>query len=1065
MKDWHCSPFFFDSSMSLRKSETSNRDPSKSLFSPILVFAFLMTFVLFGVVNFFAFWGVNADLKRSITEELENHNRLVSKAVLQFFIGKLHTVLLLEQYEPIQALLRECQNSCDVPEHPNYHTVVSMLRTVDKMHLEIDRIYQVEKNVGPEEITWLASVSGDFLLTQCILMDPDFVDDDGTPNPWITKNRPWYSYISKTRDIAFTDTYIDVQFHIPCVSIVKTIREPSPKNSDKVIGIVGFDIFLSTVDVIMQEAQNNKSGMSLLIDGNEIVIYHPSREFSPNAQLRNLGEGYDTIAREIEKETESKPEVVRSFLTNIEGVPSFVSYTRIAIPNVNWYIVSIVPQSEAERNVSNYFFRIIVAGSVDLLLFLFPIGLFFFLEQRKRKAVLEINKKLISAQETILMSEIKFRTLFNTTPSGLALYDPVVDETGTVIDLCFSEVNPALLEITGLSRKDLIGERISNAFAGIHVISEAFKNLNLFSLGKAALAGDSGVYQTFYPKKQTFQQLLIFETGTGQVASFISDDTERVKNEHVLQTMKSVIDNISEPVVWINPEGNIRYVNNAGSESLGYEPGSPPIGEKIWKFDVNLSPEKWKELIEQIEEKQTVRFRTEAKRKNGILFPVYVTINIVEHNEQRLIAACFRDMSEQIRRIEAEQTARAKSRFLDHMSHEMRTPLNGMLGMTYLLFETELTPTQKKYIESVKISGLQLLSIVEGILDFSELDAGTMNLCQTRFDVMEVIQSVIALTVEKLDEKDQEEKIGLSVKYATPIPRYLIGDKERLKQVILAMLDNAVKFTESGKISLIVVDEKSESHADESLCRLHIEIADTGIGISDKNMQQLFESFTIGDASFSRKYSGVGLGLVVAKKIVELMGGNIFVESKVETDCDIGGSRFWLVVPLPIDNKVLVASQEWTIPRKAIPANRDAIERVRDQIPAGSPRILVVEDNKINQLVISEILRKADYEFDVAGDGGLACEAVASKRFSLILMDCQLPIMDGFEATRKIRSMEMGMDERRPRHSGRIPIVALTANTMQGDEEQCLQAGMDAFCRKPIEPPQLIDLIKQLVNE
>ena len=1049
--------------MALHGNETTTQDQSKSFFSPILIFTFFLTFVLFGVVNFFAFWGVNTELKRSISEELENHNHIVSNAVLQFFIGKLHTVLLLDQYEPIKNLFKECQKSEEVLENPNYNAVISMLCSVDRMYQETDREYNAIEHIGSGEIIWLASVPGDFLMTQTILMDPEFIEDDGTPNPWITKKRPWYSYISQTRDIAFTDTYIDVQYQVPCMSIVKTVRDAFPESTDDLIGIIGVDIFLPTVNAIMQEAQANKSGISLLIDGNEIVIYHPYREFSLDGKLRNIGQGYDIIAREIENEADAASEIVRSFLTNIEGVPSFVTYTRIGIPNVNWYLVSIVPQSEAERAVSNYFYRFIIAGMADLLLFLFPIALFFLLEKRKRHAVLEFNKKLVIAQEATLLSEIKFRTLFNTAPSGLALYDPVTDDKGTVMDLHISEVNPALLELTGLSRDDLIGQRLSKAFAGIQVVSEAFRNLNLVMLGKAALSGNSGVYKTFYPLKQTFQRLLIFETGTGQVASFISDDTVRVKNELALQTMKSVIDNISEPVIWIDPDGSVQYANNAGSESLGYDTGSPPIGEKIWKLDANMTQEKWREFVEQIQEEQVIRFRTEAKRQDGILLPVHVTINIIEHNDTRMIAACFRDMSEQIRRIEAEQATRAKSRFLDHMSHEMRTPLNGMLGMTDLLADTELTATQKKYVELAKISGLQLLSLVEGILDFSELNAGKMNLRQTRFDAAELLDSIIAQATKKLDEVDQEGKIELFVKYATAIPLDLHGDRERLEQVILMLLDNAVKFTEHGKISLIVSDAKTEADHGDSLCRLRIEVADTGIGIPDEKMRQLFESFTIGDTSFSRKYGGAGLGLVVSKKIIELMGGTIHVESKSATGDNTGETRFWFVIPLSIDGDASLPTKEWTVPRIITPRDSAAAVNLRKETSSDAPRILVVEDNKINRLVVGEILQKAGYDYEVAEHGQLACEAVASKRFSLILMDCQMPIMDGLEATRKIRSMELGTDESKPCHSGHIPIIALTANAMLGDEEQCLQAGMDAFCSKPVEAAQLLEMIRKMI--
>ncbi|MCL2305717.1 MAG: hypothetical protein FWC43_10270, partial [Planctomycetaceae bacterium] len=365
-----------------------------------MIFTFLLILVLFVLVNFLAFWGVNANLKRSITEELENDVRITSNAVSQFFIGKLHTVLLLDQYEPIQNLLQQCQSVQDVLEHPNYRNVTSMLRSVDLMYLELDYMYNMEKHLSTDDIMWLASVPGDFLLTSSLLMAPDSVDDEGKPDPWVTKDRPWYPYISKTRDIAFTDTYMDIQFRVPCVSIVKTVRNKSAEHSDGLFGIIGFDVFLPAMNVIMRETQANKKGMSLLIDGKELVVYHPdpTREFSLDVRLRDLGKGYDFIADKIKQETDLKKDHFHSFLTEIEGVPSYVSYARVPIPNVNWHVVSIVPQSEAEQVVTSYFRRFIVAGIVDVFLFLIPVVLFFILEQRKRKAILETNRKLAIAQ-------------------------------------------------------------------------------------------------------------------------------------------------------------------------------------------------------------------------------------------------------------------------------------------------------------------------------------------------------------------------------------------------------------------------------------------------------------------------------------------------------------------------------------------------------------------------------------------------------------------------------------------------------------------------------------------
>ncbi len=670
------------------------------------------------------------------------------------------------------------------------------------------------------------------------------------------------------------------------------------------------------------------------------------------------------------------------------------------------------------------------------------------------------------AAETIQKSELKFRTIFNATPNGLALFDPVPGPDGKPVDFRYADVNPALEKINRLSRKELIGHHMLEFFDHVRVDSGKLNGEPLLTPCLLAMDGEPGTYTSCYEEHNSYQQLTIFKTETDQLAIFVTDDTARILDERALRTMHTVIDHISEPVVWLDHEGTIKYINEAGSEAFGFGKTERPFNQKIWLFDTALTPENWQAFNDKINREETVRFETTLKRKDGTAFPAHVVIDRMEQDGKRLFAACFRDMSEQVRRIEAEQTARAKSRFLDHMSHEIRTPLNGIMGMTALLSETELSTKQRGYIDLARASGKQLLSIVNGILDFSDINAGKIVLHPARFDFSGLLHSVVAQATEMLDPKDTDGKIEFAVKYATAVPRYLIGDMERLEQVALALLDNAIKFTERGKITLVVSNDGGEIRDAGTPCILRVEVTDTGCGISDEKMKQLYESFTLGDASFSRKYGGTGLGLVIAKNLVQLMGGAVYSESKADTGKGDGGSKFWFVVPLPIDGGSYLETKEWTAPRKYVPKHSNAPEPESPPVsgeadaPNDEPVILVVEDNKINRIVVGEILKNAEFRYEFAENGQIACDAVASKKFSLILMDCQMPVMDGFEATRKIRNMEAGTDEKKPGHSGRIPIIALTANAMKGDEDACLQAGMDAFCGKPTAAPRLLAVMR-----
>ncbi len=370
----------------------------------------------------------------------------------------------------------------------------------------------------------------------------------------------------------------------------------------------------------------------------------------------------------------------------------------------------------------------------------------------------------------------------------------------------------------------------------------------------------------------------------------------------------------------------------------------------------------------------------------------------------------------------AEEANVAKAQFLATISHEIRTPMNGVLGTTELLLDTPLMPSQRRLVQTAHLSATALLTLIDDVLDLSRMQASKLTLKPTTFELRALVNDAVDLMATTARDKP----IDFACTLAPELPERFEGDPVRLRQVLVNLLHNAVKFTERGRIAL---DVQHRGVVDGAV-RIRFEVRDTGIGIAADQFDSVFDAFTQVDASSTRKHGGSGLGLAIVKEIADLMGGEVGVDSRVDE-----GSTFWFEVPLGI----------------VVPANEAARGGAGD-VP--SARILVAEDDVVSQLVVATMLKKMGCAVDVVADGDAAARAASSVHYDLILMDCHMPEIDGFEATQRIRADVSGQ-------SAKTPIVALTADALAGDRERCLEAGMDDYMTKPVAATQLAGTVRR----
>jgi PAS domain S-box-containing protein len=669
---------------------------------------------------------------------------------------------------------------------------------------------------------------------------------------------------------------------------------------------------------------------------------------------------------------------------------------------------------------------------------------------------IQLRAELIQRQrlgEALGRSEEQFRGAFDFAAVGMALVG---------LDGRFLKVNRALCEAVGYAEEELLALRFQD-------ITHPDDLAGDLKLAQQLLDGEIDSYQFekryIHRDGRTVWIMLVgslVRDQAGHPVHFIAqirDVTAGKAAEQALRVSEAryrmLLDTANEGVWTIDAAGRTDYVNRRMADLLGYEPedmAGRPLSDFMDPAGQQAAATYQERRRAGIREVHEFRFQ---RRDGTDLWALLATTPIPAADGGYSGAlAMVTDITDRKRaeeamlraKVVAEQATRAKSEFLANMSHEIRTPMNGIIGMTELLLDTDLTQEQREYLDMVLSSAESLLHIIDDILDFSRVEAGKLELDSQPFRIEESLSQPLKI----LGVRARQKRLAYAFRVLPGVPDEAIGDAGRIQQVLVNLVGNAIKFTDAGSVSVEVARKRGTDDGVE----LHFSVRDTGIGIAVERQREIFEPFAQGDPSATRRFGGTGLGLAISARLVELMGGRIWIDSEPGE-----GSTVHFTVRL---GAVPEATQRASPPASASPGQRepaDGTASARDALrphPASTSRglrVLVAEDNAVNQRLTVALLTKAGHAVTVAGTGQQALEALQRESFDLVLMDVQMPEMGGLEAVARIRAREAGRE--RP-----LPVIALTARAMPGDRERCLAAGMDAYLTKPLRSADLYAAIE-----
>jgi len=640
----------------------------------------------------------------------------------------------------------------------------------------------------------------------------------------------------------------------------------------------------------------------------------------------------------------------------------------------------------------------------------------------------------ISERKRLQRAQERHLAILNATTDLVAMLDP----QGHILHL--NQAGRGMLGIA--ARENLSSTRLAE-FHPPEIAKRMEEQVLPVATAEGSWSGDTEFVRRDGRGLPASQVVLAHFTASGALDYFstiVRDTTERRRTEKALRERqldyRRVIDSAHDAIIIFEAESEIVLDVNLRTCTLYGFTREELIGHPLGHISQQVEQGRLYDP-NTLRRGEHQRFETVQYLKDGSEVTLEILATPIRYHGRDAVLSINRDISAERRARElhlakeaAEQANQAKSQFLANMSHEIRTPMAGIIGMAELLNKSRLPPQDAEYIKVIRASANGLLEVIDDILDFSKIEAGKLSLNIVPFQLSDLLSGISSLLAPRAEAKGVE----LRVEAASGVPTKLEGDPARLRQVLINLVSNAIKFTRQGEVQVKISLE--QDHPRRPLLRFAV--SDTGIGIPPEAQEHLFAPFTQADSSTARRFGGTGLGLAISKRLVQLMGGNIELESTSGS-----GTTCWFDLSLRRASSTATfsrdLSEENTAPMPAAEAQR------------GRFLLLLAEDNPVNQLVAKRQLELMGYRVECVENGQQALDAIARKTYDLVLMDCQMPEVDGYEATRRIRQRESSAEH--------LPIIALTAHAMKGDQEKCLAAGMDDYLSKPFREEQLAALI------